>query len=202
MVLTNTVQQQTVYSKHSHVSCMTITEFVDSLREDYSGLSDHLNLASIETADPSMIQEGDIPASHVIEVRRNDLQYDPVKRQYILSKEQGANVIYYNYLDDEIIKQGLESGRLFKGIYHSNPDNIWEGHVTIHVSTFPRFNEQTSTSEKSVLIKGRDDINRSIDGDQVIIEVYPKSGWKSESAYLIANNTEAVSYTHPRAHET
>ncbi|KNB43110.1 hypothetical protein JH06_4221 [Blastocystis sp. subtype 4] len=170
MVLTNTVQQQTVYSKHSHVSCMTITEFVDSLREDYSGLSDHLNLASIETADPSMIQEGDIPASH----------YDPVKRQYILSKEQGANVIYYNYLDDEIIKQGLESGRLFKGIYHSNPDNIWEGHVTIH----------TSTSEKSVLIKGRDDINRSIDGDQVIIEVYPKSGWKSESAYLIANNTE------------
>jgi len=50
-------------------------------------------------------------------------------------------VIYYNYLDDEIIKQGLESGRLFKGIYHSNPDNIWEGHVTIHVSTFPRFNE-------------------------------------------------------------
>lgn len=41
-----------------------------------------------------------------------------------------------------------------------------------------------------MLIKGRDDINRSIDGDQVIIEVYPKSGWKSESDYLISNNNE------------
>lgn len=64
-----------------------------------------------------------------------------MKRQYILTKERGPSVIYFNYLDEETIKHGLESGRLFKGIYHSNPDNIWEGRVTIHVSTFRLFNE-------------------------------------------------------------
>ena len=65
VVLTNTLQQQSSYSKYSHVSCKTITEFVDALKEKYSGLSDHLNIASIETSDPSIIPEGDSPVNHV-----------------------------------------------------------------------------------------------------------------------------------------
>ena len=60
-----------------------------------------------------------------------------MKKQYILTKEPGPNVIYATYLDDTIIRHGLESNHLFKGVYHSNPDNIWEGRVTVHVSTFP-----------------------------------------------------------------
>lgn len=47
------------------MSCKTITEFVDALKEQYSGLSDHLNIASIETSDPSIIPEGDNPVNHV-----------------------------------------------------------------------------------------------------------------------------------------
>ena len=41
-----------------------------------------------------------------------------------------------------------------------------------------------------MLIKGKEDINRSVDGDQVIIELYPKKEWKSESDLLITNENE------------
>lgn len=33
----------------------------------------------------------------------------------------------------EAFHPGLESGRLFKGTFHANGDNIWEGRVVIHV---------------------------------------------------------------------
>lgn len=41
-----------------------------------------------------------------------------------------------------------------------------------------------------MLIRDRDDINRAVDGDQVIIEIYPKSAWKAESEYLVPNDAE------------
>ena len=41
-----------------------------------------------------------------------------------------------------------------------------------------------------MLIRDREDINRAVDGDQVIIEIYPKSAWKAESEYLVPNNAE------------
>ena len=34
------------------------------------------------------------------------------------------------------------------------------------------------------------DINRAIDGDLVIVELYPKAQWKAESEYLMTNDQE------------
>ena len=36
--------------KNEHLFCLTITEFVDSVKESYPELSDHLNIASIENS--------------------------------------------------------------------------------------------------------------------------------------------------------
>ena len=47
---------------------------------------------------------------------------------------------------------------------------------------------QTASAENNVLIRDREDINRAVDGDQVIIEISPKSAWKAE--YLVPNNAE------------
>lgn len=52
---------------------------------------------------------------------------------YNLTKERGDGVIYYNYLDDATVKEGLDAGRLFKGVFHANQDNIREGRVNLHV---------------------------------------------------------------------
>ena len=43
-------------------------------------------------------------------------------------------------------------------------------------------------SEVSVPLSGRLDINRAVDGDQVIVELYPKAQWKAESEYLVNND--------------
>ena len=42
--------------------------------------------------------------------------------------------------------------------------------------------------EKAVLIQGKLDINRAVDGDQVVIEIYPKQAWKAESELLVLND--------------
>lgn len=55
---------------------------------------------------------------------------------------------------------------------------------------FSSSHDQTADSEYSVLIKGKEDINRAVDGDQVILEMYPKNQWKAESDLLITNENE------------
>lgn len=50
--------------------------------------------------------------------------------------------------------------------------------------------QQTSENEYNVLIKGREDINRVIDGDVVVIEMYPQKQWKAESDLLITNDND------------
>lgn len=47
-----------------------------------------------------------------------------------------------------------------------------------------------NNEEKAVLIQGKIDINRAVDGDQVVIEVYPKKDWKAESELLVLNDNE------------
>ena len=42
--------------------------------------------------------------------------------------------------------------------------------------------------EKAVLIQGKLNINRAVDGDQVVIEIYPKQAWKAESELLVLND--------------
>ena len=53
---------------------------------------------------------------------------------YILTKEKGNGIYYPNYLPDDVLEEGLRLGRLFKGTYHANQDNITEGKVNIHVN--------------------------------------------------------------------
>ena len=50
MVITNAKSQQVEYVKNEHLFCLTISEFVDSVKEGYPELSDHLNIASIENS--------------------------------------------------------------------------------------------------------------------------------------------------------
>ena len=52
---------------------------------------------------------------------------------YNLTKERGEGVIYFNYLDDETVREGFDAGRLFKGTLHAYQDNIREGRVNLHV---------------------------------------------------------------------
>ena len=111
-------------------------QFLDSISKAYPGIVDHLNIASIEKADNSPAEmEIDQSTEEGIVFTSNHyftIQYDSKKQMYILSKERGDNIYYPNYLPDSILEEGLKAGRLFKGVYHANQDNITEGHVIVH----------------------------------------------------------------------
>ena len=109
---------------------------------------------------------------------------------YNLVKERNEGVYYYNYLNQATVQEGLEAGRLYKATFHSNVDNIREGRVNLHVALLWSCYKQINGGEVSVLISGRMDINRAIDGDLVIVELYPKAQWKAESEYLMTNDQE------------
>jgi exosome complex exonuclease DIS3/RRP44 len=62
---------------------------------------------------------------------------------------------------------------MHQGIFNVSPYNYLEG--SIHVPAF----------DKSLLILGRENINRAVQGDVVIVEVLPKDQWKAPSSKII-----------------
>jgi len=39
--------------------------------------------------------------------------------------------------------------------------------------------------DKAVLLVGRENMNRSVDGDMVVVEIFPKSEWKAPGEEVI-----------------
>ncbi|KAM7209316.1 putative mitotic control protein [Naviculisporaceae sp. PSN 640] len=87
-------------------------------------------------------------------------------------KRTGEN-LYPAHFSDSKMRTGIKAGLLHQGIFNVSPYNYLEG--SIRVPAFP----------KSLLILGRENINRAIDGDLVVVEVLPKDQWKSPSTKVI-----------------
>jgi exosome complex exonuclease DIS3/RRP44 len=68
---------------------------------------------------------------------------------------------------------GVKAKVLHQGIFNVSPYNYLEG--TTHVPAF----------DKSLLVLGRDNINRAVQGDIVVVEVLSKDQWKSPSSKIL-----------------
>lgn len=68
---------------------------------------------------------------------------------------------------------GVKAGTLHQGKFNISPYNFLEG--SIHVPSF----------DKPLLILGRENINRSVHGDQVVVRILPKDQWKRPSSKII-----------------
>ncbi|KAI9814493.1 MAG: exosome catalytic subunit dis3 [Thelocarpon impressellum] len=71
------------------------------------------------------------------------------------------------------IMTGVRAGTLHQGIFNVSPYNFLEG--SVHVPAF----------EKSLIVLGRESINRAVQGDVVAVEILPKSQWKRPSSKII-----------------
>ncbi|KAJ5730006.1 Exosome complex exonuclease dis3 [Penicillium malachiteum] len=103
-----------------------------------------------------------------------------------------GELFYPEYYSMSKLQTGLRAGNLHQGIFNVSPYNYQEG--SVHVPAF----------DKSLLILGRDNSNRAISGDTVVVEVLPKDQWKSPSTKIMdeeaatrnenadAEDTEAV----------
>ncbi|ESZ93918.1 mitotic control protein dis3 [Sclerotinia borealis F-4128] len=85
--------------------------------------------------------------------------------------------LYQEYYSVSKMMTGVKNGTLHQGIFNVSPYNYLEGSVNV-----PAF-------DKSLLVLGRESINRSIQGDVVVIEILPKDQWKEPSTKIIEEET-------------
>lgn len=90
-----------------------------------------------------------------------------------ITRDGKAELFYPEYYSLSKMNTGIKAGTLHQGIFNVSPYNYLEG--SVHVPAF----------DKSLLILGRDNSNRTVQGDVVVVEVLPKSQWKAPSTKII-----------------
>jgi exosome complex exonuclease DIS3/RRP44 len=90
---------------------------------------------------------------------------------------KAAENIYKEHYSLSKMITGVKNGTLHQGIFNVSPYNYLEG--SIHVPAF----------EKSLLVLGRENINRAVQGDVVVVEVLPEDQWKAPSSKIIEEET-------------
>ncbi|KAL8712281.1 MAG: hypothetical protein Q9220_003432 [cf. Caloplaca sp. 1 TL-2023] len=98
-------------------------------------------------------------------------------RQGLESRVSAAEQIYPEYFSMSKMMTGIRAGTLHQGILNVSTYNYLEG--SVHVPAF----------DKSLLILGRENSNRAIQDDVVVVEVLPKGQWKAPSTKIIEEET-------------
>lgn len=97
-----------------------------------------------------------------------------------LAKDDTAE-IYAEYLPDAQLNEGIKAGRFFQGPLRQNLDNWLEAIVQTNLAA----SNSKEIDGEDILIKGRVNMNRAIDGDIVVAELLQKTEWESPSSLFI-----------------
>ena len=118
-------------------------------------------------------------ADYVAQLEDADRLLDMIdsSRQEQDTRGAKSEVLYSDYFSASKMNTGIRAGTLHQGIFNVSPYNYLEG--SVHVPAF----------DKSLLVLGRENSNRAIQGDVVVVEVLPKSQWKAPSTKIIEENT-------------
>lgn len=93
------------------------------------------------------------------------------------AKSSKAEMLYPEYHTMSKMMTGVKAGTLHQGSFNVSPYNFLEG--SVHVPSF----------DKALLILGRENINRAVQGDQVVVEILPKDQWKQPSTKIVDQET-------------
>ncbi|PFH47029.1 hypothetical protein AMATHDRAFT_153135 [Amanita thiersii Skay4041] len=85
--------------------------------------------------------------------------------------------LYSEYLPQAMLLAGIKSGNLHQGHFNANQYNYLEGEVST-----PAFN-------KPVLLQGRENMNRAVHGDIVVVEVFSESEWSAPADEVVDQDT-------------
>lgn len=79
----------------------------------------------------------------------------------------GGGYRYAPHVPSSTLSHGLRTNRYYQGVYRSNRDSYTEGYVTI----------RRGEDRVAVVVSGREDVNRAVDGDIVAVELYSVDRW-------------------------
>ncbi|KIK00978.1 hypothetical protein K443DRAFT_678766 [Laccaria amethystina LaAM-08-1] len=85
----------------------------------------------------------------------------------------GRQALYPDYLPAAMLIAGVKSGELHQGHFNANQYNYLEGSVPV-----PAFS-------KPILLIGRENMNRAVQGDVVVVEVFDKKEWKAPADEVV-----------------
>ena len=94
-----------------------------------------------------------------------------------VKKHEKAELFYPEHFTLSKMSTGVRAGTLHQGIYNVSTYNYLEGSVKV-----PAFG-------KALIVLGRENSNRAVNGDIVVVEVLPKSQWKSPSTKIIEDDS-------------
>lgn len=94
-------------------------------------------------------------------------------RENWTTRESKVKQVYPDYLSLSAMLTRIKNGTLHQGIFNVSPYNYLE--ASVHVPAFDR----------ALIIQGRENSNRAISGDMVVVEVLPRSQWKAPSSKVI-----------------
>ncbi|KAI1136938.1 RNB-domain-containing protein [Hypoxylon sp. FL0543] len=87
--------------------------------------------------------------------------------------KKASEFLYPEHYTLSKLMTGIKNGVLHQGIFNVSPYNYLE--ASIKVPAFP----------KALLVLGRENINRAVDGDVVVVEVLPQDQWKEPSTKIL-----------------
>jgi exosome complex exonuclease DIS3/RRP44 len=88
-------------------------------------------------------------------------------------RDDRAKNLYPEYASMSAMMTGVKAGTLHQGIFNVSQYNYLEG--TVHVPAFDR----------PLIIQGRENSNRAVSGDVVVLEILPRDQWKAPSSKVI-----------------
>lgn len=91
---------------------------------------------------------------------------------------RSRSLIIPQYLPTATLIAGVKAGELHQGHFNANQYNYLEGSVPV-----PGFT-------KPVLLIGRENMNRAVDGDIVVVEVFDEKEWKAPADEVVDQDCE------------
>lgn len=80
---------------------------------------------------------------------------------------------YQSHLPLSKLRTGISNGTLYQGSFNVSPYNYLEG--TVHTSAF----------ERPLIVLGRENGNRAVQGDVVVVELLSQEQWKAPSSQIL-----------------
>ncbi|KAI4164784.1 MAG: hypothetical protein LQ342_001759 [Letrouitia transgressa] len=93
------------------------------------------------------------------------------------ARSEAVSVLYPDHYSVSKLMTGTRAGTLHQGTFNVSQYNHLEG--SVHVPAF----------DKSLLVLGRENSNRAIQDDVVVVEVLPKTQWKAPSTKIVDADT-------------
>ncbi|KAI1313414.1 exosome catalytic subunit dis3 [Mortierella claussenii] len=94
--------------------------------------------------------------------------------------DDGQQMMYAEHLSPAHLSNGIKSGKYYQGKLGISAHNYLEGSIFTKINGI----------EGTILIVGREHLNRAVDGDIIAVELLPKSEWRTTPTGVVVDEEE------------